>query len=465
MPVYRINQNDRVMRGAKDYLPPAFLIRRRVRIEMGTLWETTDFEKTIRDFEFTRRAARRIGSVIYSAKFEEMDSRTIFQYLLSEMELVSFKDYLKRYIYERVQFDIPLRRVPDEVYRRIIMDSFKENGAPHSFEPVTKKWSSIVRRWLTQDNVRRQTIFLLGFGLRMNAEDVSEFLVKVLKEEDFRISDPVELVYQYCFEHDLRYQSAQELLRRYDYLVRTGVSIPKPAGKGLSRPGVWQRFHHDKQPGSDIGLENINSGEMFVIDNDDDLMRVLLMIRKDMTHYNREEIAYKWCMYLAARSRKIIAEIYQRDEEESGSKKKWTEQDISFQDMEKVICSGIPVNTSGNLQKMSASLLYRHFSQRRFSRQRMDGLTKRHLPVERFDLITLLFFIYSQERENDEPEVRCKAFVEEMNGILRACGMMGLYSVNPYEAFVLMCLLSECPLAVYSDVWEMSYAEEQDGQW
>ena len=38
--------------------------------------------------------------------------------------------------------------------------------------------------------------------------------------------------------------------------------------------------------------------------------------------------------------------------------------------------------------------------------------------------------------------------------------MMGIYPVNPYESFVLMCLLTEEPLSVYNDVWEMSYKEK-----
>ena len=32
-----------------------------------------------------------------------------------------------------------------------------------------------------------------------------------------------------------------------------------------------------------------------------------------------------------------------------------------------------------------------------------------------------------------------------------------LYIANPYECFILMCLLSEDPLGTYSDVLEVSY--------
>lgn len=81
----------------------------------------------------------------------------------------------------------------------------------------------------------------------------------------------------------------------------------------------------------------------------------------------------------------------------------WTAERITPSDVEKVICSGIPINKMGNLKKMSASILAKHFSQKRFSRQRITNILSHKLPVERFDLITLEFFIVSQEMEDDDP--------------------------------------------------------------
>jgi len=49
------------------------------------------------------------------------------------------------------------------------------------------------------------------------------------------------------------------------------------------------------------------------------------------------------------------------------------------------------------------------------------------------------------------------AFVDSTNEILNDCMMGELYVVNPYECFLLMCILSDCPLATYADVWEMSF--------
>lgn len=43
--------------------------------------------------------------------------------------------------------------------------------------------------------------------------------------------------------------------------------------------------------------------------------------------------------------------MYQGDEEEKERGKVWKVSDISDSDVEKVICSGIPVNKMGNLKK------------------------------------------------------------------------------------------------------------------
>ena len=61
--------------------------------------------------------------------------------------------------------------------------------------------------------------------------------------------------------------------------------------------------------------------------------------------------------------------------------------------------------------------------------------------------------------EDDDPFNRYKHFLDEIQDILLRCGMGEIYIVNPYECFLLMCLLTDCPLAVFSEIWEKSYEE------
>ncbi|MGN1409636.1 MAG: hypothetical protein ACI4XJ_05610 [Eubacteriales bacterium] len=74
------------------------------------------------------------------------------------------------------------------------------------------------------------------------------------------------------------------------------------------------------------------------------------------------------------------------------------------------------------------------------------------------DYLTLNFFIYSQK--TDEIPIikrRYMEFVESTNEILKNCYIGEMYTANPYECFLIMCMLSDDPLGTYADVWELSY--------
>ena len=75
---------------------------------MKNRMQDLDFEQvvafdSVKDFEFTRKAAQKFRQVVSLDGFEDEDedADVIFHYLYKEMELVSFGDHLKRYIYER----------------------------------------------------------------------------------------------------------------------------------------------------------------------------------------------------------------------------------------------------------------------------------------------------------------------------------------------------------------------------
>ena len=405
---------------------------------MKSRMQDLDFEQTVafdrvQDYEFTRKAAQRFRQVVSLDSFEDEDADVIFHYLYKEMELVSFGDYLKRYIYERAELEEPFLEVPQEVYKDIIMESFKETYTPKSMNPTSTKLSALVNNWLNQASVKRETVFLLGFGLRMTVEDVSDFLTRVLKEQDFDFYNPEEVIYWYCYCGQCGYHKAEELKKRYETLT------PDRSREGTVLPDAF-----------------------LFLDSEEKLMEYLAFLKaKCDDPMSEKSRAYQEFCTLLEHTKGIIAEMYQKDEEEKGGSKVWTADKITPSDVEKVICSGIPINKMGNLKKMSASILAKHFSQKRFSRQRITNILGHKLPVERFDLITLEFFIVSQEMQDDDPYDRYHHFLEEIQDILLRCGMSEIYIVNPYECFLLMCLLTDCPLAVFSEIWEKSYEEAE----
>ena len=394
--------------------------------------DTADFESTIRDFEFTRRARNQMLQVVTSEDFADMDAEAIFRHLYQTMEIVSFKDYLKRYIYERAGIQEPFKSVPDDVYREIIAYSFEENAAPHYFEPTTTKWTATIKGWLQHDSVRRSVVFLLGFGLRMSDQDVSVFLMKVLKDEDYDFTDPVETVFWHCYHNGKSYAEAQSLLKEAEAFSQTGRK-------------------------ETIRVENSEEALSAHLDDTKALIRYLAYLNTADTGNKKRQAAYHHFCRLIELSKGIIAQMYSEDLASDQIQKQAVPKEITSMDIEQVISCGIPVTKSGNLQKASSSLLSRQFHNFRLSRQRIDGVMKKQLQVDRYDLITLNFFLFSQ-KEYESPEDRLRDFMDDMNRILRESGLKELYIVNPYESFILMCLLSEVPLATYAEVWEMSFS-------
>ncbi len=400
-------------------------------------FEQTLAEDSVQEFEFTKRAARRFREVVSLESFEDEDADAIFHYLYKEMELVSFGDHLKRYIYERAGLEEPFSEVPIETFREIALDSFQETCTPKSMNPTSTKLPALIGNWLTQASVKRETVFLLGFGLRMSAEDVSDFLTRVLREQDFDFHNPEELIYYYCYTHQLPYGKADELKKTYATL----------------------------EPAAEPPREGPLFGPDFTLESEAELLQYLSYLKAGWDDPGSEKSrAFVTFLSLLDHARSIIASMYQKDEEEKGGDKVWSAQDITPADLEKVICNGIPVNKMGNLKKMSASILARHFFQKRFSRQRITSLLSHKFPVERFDLLTLEFFIVSQELADEDPYERYRYFIHKTQAILSECGMGEIYIVNPYECFLLMCLLTDCPLAVFSEIWEMSYEAGADNE-
>ena len=398
-------------------------------------WLDYDFDSTIKDFEYTRRAAAGISRVIDSADFQDMDADMIFEYLSREIEVVLFPDYLKRYLYQKLGLTRPFGQIPTSFYQKVISDSLEDSQAPYSFTPTTTRKTAMIKLWLTQPNVRRSVIFVLGFGLRMSAEDVSEFLTKVIKEEDFCFTDPFETICWFCFRNSLPYAAAARFRREYDAMEVSAFSEKK-----------WNAMH---------------ASPTLTLLTEQNLLSYLSMLKSRGTADQNQEQTWKEFCSLYDRCRQILCDQFNEEHARMGTGKVLTPDQIRAADLEKALCSGIPVNKDNNLTAMAASRFAALFPDRRMSRQRISSVLGKSRRAERSDLITLLFYIYAQTVEPDWPAERYLKYIDEINAILGRCGMMGIYPANPYEAFVLMCIVTDDPLDAYASVWEKSYEEPQ----
>ena len=195
-------------------------------------WYEDIFERTVNmdedSYNYTLIAESRFQKVIYADAFLDVDARTIYEGLCNDLRLVSFCDYLKRYVYTKAGLKVPFSQVTLQDYKAIILASFKENRTPPAFRTTSAKLGSLINGWLKQESVSRETVFLLGFGLRMTPGDVSVFLTKALREQDFNFKDPFEMICWYCLKNQYRAAAAIRFREEYDQAIDYGIDFYAP---------------------------------------------------------------------------------------------------------------------------------------------------------------------------------------------------------------------------------------------
>lgn len=419
----------------------------------------------ISNLDFTIKSEDDFYDTVDMSSFRDEDAELIYEHLHNKMKIIPFCDYLKRYIIKKIEFDGDIDDIDIKEYQDIIISSFNENNTPKSFEPTSSKLSALSKNWLTRSAVKRQTIFLLGFGLNMSVKDVSEFLTHAQGERDFNFKNPFEIICWYCFKNGYKFPKFEQLFEAYNELPYTENAVVYDAT---------------------IGIRDLFYG----VDSEDSLMKMLSSLKYENQGKLFSVSAKKKFDYLYNKVRKIIADEYTRDEQEKAAKraskymeslgetlafsyeakkekynqlkadfKVYIEEDITEADVEKYLCCGIPFDGKGNLLKFSNSTLNGHMANKRMSRQHIHDIITEKTDIDRFDLITLCFFIHAMNQEIEDSKTRYIEFVDDINAILESCYMGELYLANPYECFLLMCTLSEWPMGAYSDVFEKSYEE------
>lgn len=389
------------------------------------------------DLDFTDKAWESLYDVVDDPYFLEQDAQLIYDALRRRLRWVSFGDYLKRYIYRKAQLEGAYTEIPLEEYQSIICDSFKDNAVPASFQETTAKLSAMAKKWLTQQTVKRSVVFLLGFGLRMSAEDVNQFLTKALREPEINPKEAFEVICWYCFRRGYGYPKYQELWEKYQKLF----------------PELEDSAFTDEE--YTLGFRDT----MYGIRDERSLWAYLSRLKLSGRLSRFSRTARQQFDRLYDETRDLVAELFNQDLASGrAGKRVYSRQDIAAGDIEQVISAAIPKDRNGNLVPSKASDLSGQFAGKRFSRQRVGEILSGRAEASRFDLITLNFFIFSQKLDAfPGTKQRYAAFLDSTNRILENCFMGRLYIQNPYECFLLMCILSEAPLSTYADVWELSF--------
>lgn len=380
---------------------------------------------------FTPNSEEAFYAVVDSPEFFRQDAKLIYQALQEQLIPISFGDYLKRYIYRKAGFTQPFELVPLAEYQSIIEESFLEQGVPASFTSSNARMKIMARNWLTQQTVSRESVLLLGFGLHMHLEDVEELLIKGLHETRLNRKNPREVLCGFCYAHGMGYHKYEDLARR----CREKAGMP---GTETSAGPVFPETLQDEEK---------------LVDQVAGLMRAQSGIQPDQEARQQFALLYR-------QAQEVTAAAMNNMNQDTAVIQTRTSEKITPADIEQIMQAAIPRDRHGNLLPMKKSTLNRQFRNRRLTRQRLEELLSGKTQITRYDLIMLHFFVFVHQKTASQSKlVYYRRFLETTNQILAACGMGPLYTANPFECFLLMCVLSEDPMGTYADVMEKSYRE------
>ena len=430
--------------------------------------ETPDGQLT--GLEFTWHAKKSIEKAVRDPYFRDRDPELMLQALMNEIRMISFGDYLKRYIRKKTAEHHPRNGAETADELEILCEAFKKNEVPPSFSPTTAKIRALAKNWLTQRVVNRNVVFLLGFALEMPPEDVNEFLTKALKESRIDPKDPFEVICWYCYRNRLPYASFEKLRSRFfsgepgaeeemllnlDSTVRVrmemeSIRTEKQLTGYLSRLSLVNAS----------GRQSIAARRQFDI-----LYRQACSAAADMkTEMEREDAEIRAVRLSEEISRNDRYYDFQKKrmvQKEREAYRVYRAEDMTAADLENILYSAVPKDRNGNLIPMKESLLNIHFAGKRLNRQHISEILDGRGMINRFDIITLCFFVTAREAEaRESTRERYSLFVSKANRYLKDSDMTPLYAANPYESFVLMCMLTDDPLGSFSDVWELSFETE-----
>lgn len=423
-------------------------------------------EHNIREFDFTAAAWESLYDVVNDMQFIDKDAQLIYDSLKHRLKICHFGDYLKRYIYLKAELTEKFSKISLKEYQLIIKSSFSDNHTPASFYTTTAKLSALSKNWLTQQTVKRNVVFLLGFGLNMSVDDVNMFLTKALCEQEINSKNPFELICWYCYHKRFNYIKFVQLWKIYNNIpinsFENGCILTEQT---IGVKNLMNSIYDEKSIIAHLtklkANEKMSAMSRTMKQCFDELYdEARELIAKMYNTYDEEyEIDVQEYIYKLSHNDRLYNFERQKQIEQFRLKRKvFCKDDITESDMERIICSAIPKDRHGNLTPSKASKLNEQFAGKRFSRQRIRDILSGNIEVTRFDLITINFFVFSQKMdEYTDSKVRYLKFYKSMNNILGKCFLGKLYIQNPYECFVLMCILSADPLGTYADVLELSY--------
>lgn len=376
-----------------------------------------------RSFSFTLKGNNKLRALEEELRGSELFSPLIYDEMRTEIRAIPFGDYLKRYIYVNSSLSGHFREVPVKEYRQILMDTFRENGVPATIEKSETRLATVTGRWLEQYKVGRETVLLLGFGLGMMEEEVDSFLTDALHDHAMHPDDPLEGICRYCYAHRYGWEKMQQLLAEY----RKG-------------PDNLEERIRGSQPEKRLQSQRVMREDLELLEGLFQAEKEPAAVRKTREWFRK--------LYDAVCEKMVL--------ESSGS----LQRPVSQADVERVFCPPVPKDRYGNLRMALQTGVKRELSDKRFTRLHQHLLLSGKKEPERYDLLTLGFYLQTGAEMIQDTAQRTEQFRNYMNPILEECSYGPVYEADPYECCLLIALSSPDPMETYNNVMEMAL----DGQ-
>lgn len=397
-----------------------------------------------------------------------------------------FGDYLKRMVYELYIFPEDdgrkITEIPEDEYIKDIQQIFKENGMKGvgtlQFGGSTRLTPSNLKRWMGMPcyQVSRELVFLFGFGFNMFAEQVEELLTKVIGQAGFDFRSAQETIYYWCLKQNRGYSGLREWQEKY-MEIQEEAEEQKESGiyeeKEECAGGARTRYYKEKavRITDEDGfkeylreLERIRRDTRNRITARETLNIVVNILWYELSKERRGET--KW-LELLVEQKEAEGDAQNRTKrtqrEIKTMQKYWRE--VSLEPLiQSIWQEEDPVAISEKSRKL-ASLLPDMWKKRSLQ-DKLNGESR----VRKEDILTGVFLTYAHQLEKQMPYmsgeekdymVRVETYVEDVNTYLEQCGMGEFYIVQPYEIFLVLCLLYDKPYSFFLSVWKEKEKERK----
>lgn len=392
--------------------------------------------------------------------------------------------HIKRYIYEKAysgKKDMKMKDLSREEMEQFIYDAFEENGMKNrgSIHPGTATTlKSQLGRWLDSpvEKISRDTCFLFAFGLNMSEVDVSYMLQNVLRKADFNAKDYKEAIYYYCLCNNYKYKSTKNPKEM------SGAKSPeqcKSVEDWLEKYEQLEVSYRYKEPLQTYIL--VDSLREITEDVSPTAFVRYLEKLKRQSEDNKNSNTAKRIL-----KEKLNSLLYWLSPKEYILSEEKSISDYAYDmlrqkeeavDLGKLVSALLTIPTEDIQLSLQLDELVRE-DIIRFPSWTEESLTKKIYEktthVSREDILIATFLVEMMEfekrlKEETEGQLPGKQslkegkstyqkrkawFIQEANWALEESGFCEMYLLNPFELFLVSCLLQNKPMEYFLAAWK-----------